>query len=265
MLHSSLKSLAFASALLASVTAVSAGELVIVGTGDGMDILNALGSSFTADNPGSIVVVPPSVGSGGGIRAVGTDQAVLARVARQLTTSETEAGLVYSPIAQIPSVFYTHPGVGVSNLAAAEIAGIFAGKITNWREVGGADLRIRVVRREDADSTLQVLRESMPGWRELAITEKSKLATTTQEALESVRATPGAIGFGPFSQSLPAVVKVLKVDGKAPLDKNYPSGATLAFVHKEKTVTPEARAFMSFAGTQKARALISAAGAVPKK
>ena len=76
------------------------------------------------------------------------------------------------------------------------------GKILNWKEVGGADVRIRVVRREDADTTLIVLRASMPGWKDLAITEKSKLAMTTQEATASVREVPGAIGFGPFSKDL---------------------------------------------------------------
>ena len=61
-------------------------------------------------------------------------------------------------------------------------------------------MRIKVVRREDQDSTLLVLRQSMPGWKDLAITEKSKTAVTTQDCIDTVKEVPGAIGFGPFTQ-----------------------------------------------------------------
>ena len=62
----------------------------------------------------------------------------------------------------------------------------------------------RVVRREDSDSTLTVLRASMPGWKDLTITDRSKMAMTTQEATASVREVRGAIEYGPFSKDLEA-------------------------------------------------------------
>src|SRR5205807_1801356 len=111
-------------------------------------------------------------------------------------------GLHATPMFRLPSAFLVHRGASVSDLTPQQLADIYAGKITNWAEVGGADLRIKVVRREEVDSTLTVLRQSMPGWKDLAITEKSKTAVTTQECVDTVKEVVGAIGFGPYTKAL---------------------------------------------------------------
>ena len=250
-------------AVLGLCAAVHAGDLSLVGTGDGIDLLRALGAAYTADHPETNVIVPPSVGSGGGIAAVGSDKEVLARVARPLSDSEKEAGLIATPVFRLPSAFFVHRAAGVSGLTNAQLADIYRGKVTNWREVGGADLRIKVVRREDQDSTLLVLRQSMPGWKDLAITDKSKTAVTTQDGIDTVKEVPGAIGFGPFTRALEMELAVLKIDGRHPTDLAYPSAVTLSFVHKEATVTPDARRFISYVKDAKARTVLMQMGGVP--
>src|SRR5205085_5742540 len=147
----------------------------------------------------------------------------LARVARPLKDSEVSLGLVPVHIFELPSAFFAHRSAGVSALTAQQLADIYAGTIQNWRDVGGADLRIRVVRREEADSTLTVLRQTMPGWKDLVITEKSKTALTTQDCVNTVKEVEGAIGFGPYTRSLDADLAVLKVNGKFPTEVGYPS------------------------------------------
>jgi len=171
--------------LVASVT--YADEYRVVGTGDGMDVLIALGAAYTADNPGSMVVIPPSIGSGGGIAAVGSEKEILGRIARPLSSTERELGLVATPVFRLSSAIYVHPSVGVTGLTSKQLEDIYAGRIIYWSEIGGNDLRIKVVRREEADSTLLVLRQSMPGWATLEITRRSKMALTTQESIETVR------------------------------------------------------------------------------
>ena len=240
-------------------------DLQIVGTGDGIDLLQALGSDFMVQSKSIHVEIPPSIGSGGGIAAVGAGKSVLGRVARKLANSEITAGIIYQPIARLPSAFYIHPGVGVTNLTTDQLRGIYSGQITDWSQVGAAPLHIRVVRREDTDSTLTVLRQMMPGWKDLEITEKSKTATTTQEAIETVRDVEGAIGFGPYSIKLEPDVSVLKIDGRHPLDPAYPSSVELALIYKSATVTPAARAFIDYANSDKAHAVISRLGSVPVK
>ena len=242
---------------------VQAGDLSVVGTGDGIDLLRALGAAYTADHPDTNVIVPPSIGSGGGIAAIGSNKEVLARVARPLSDSEKEAGLISTPVFRLPSAFFVHRSAGVSSLTTVQLADIYRGRITNWRDVGGQDVRIKVVRREDQDSTLLVLRQSMPGWKDLAITEKSKMAVTTQEGIDTVKEVPGAIGFGPFTKALEMELAVLKIDGHYPTDRGYPSAVTLLFVHKETTITPEAKRFIGYVKAAKAKTVLTSMGGVP--
>ncbi len=248
---------------LAITSPAISGDLRIVGTGDGMEQLRALGSAYTADNPDTLVIVPPSIGSGGGIAAVGANKELLGRIARPLTEKEKELGLNEVPIFKLPTAIYVHKSAGISGLTYDQLADIFAGKIVNWKVVGGADLRIKIVRREEEDSTLLVLRDTMPGWRDLQITSKSKMAMTTQESFESVRQVNGAVGFGPFSRFLGPDVVILKLDGKSPTDPDYPSSNTISYIYKTDTVTREALSVVEYAGSNKAKAFLNRIGGVP--
>lgn len=258
-------SLAITTSVITSPVVANPDELSIVGTGDGIDVLRALGTAFMAENKSIWVDVPQSIGSGGGIAAVGSGKAVLGRVARVLTDAEAAAGVKYEPFAKLLSAIYVHPSTGVTSLTTEQLADVYAGRVTNWNQVGGADLRIRVVRREDGDSTLVILRATMPRWSDLVITEKSKTAITTQDAIETVRDVPGAIGFGPFTRGLEASTVVLTIDGRHPLDPGYPSSVILALIYKDTTITPAARAFIAFLGSEKARGVIVQFGSIPIK
>jgi len=248
--------------LAVSVTA-RAEELAVVGTGDGIEMLQAVASRFRQTEPSIEVTIPQSIGSGGGIAAVGSGTAKLARVARTLSDTERARGLVYLPVAKIPSAFFVHPGTGVTKLDTAQLADIYAGRISNWKDVGGPDLRIRVVRREDSDSTLTALRQTMRGWRDLAITERSKTAVSTQEAVESVRLTEGAIGFGPYSKVLDIGTQVLTIDGHHPSQPGYPSNGELAFVYRADALTPAMSKFIAFSHANEAKAIMLGFGAMP--
>ena len=256
-------SLAVIIALASLQSFAEAKELSVVGTGDGIELLRALSAAYSADNPDTTIMVPPSIGSGGGFAAVGGDKEVLARVARPLTDSERALGLVATPMFLLPSAFFVHRGANVTNVSARHLVDIYAGRIVNWSEVGGANMRIKVVRREEADSTLTVLRQSMPGWKDLAITEKSKSAVTTQDGINTVKDVEGAIGFGPYTKALEMELVVLRVDGKYPTDLDYPSAVTVSLVHKQATVTPDAAKFIAYVKTAKAKTLLSSMGGVP--
>jgi phosphate transport system substrate-binding protein len=113
-----------------------ADDLKIVGTGEGLDIVRALGAAFMSDYPESSVIFPPSVGSDGGVVAVRSDKEVLGRVARPLSLSEQAHGLSYTPVFRLSSTIYAHPSAAITSLSTSQLADIFSGKIVNWREVG---------------------------------------------------------------------------------------------------------------------------------
>lgn len=240
-----------------------AGQINVVGTGDGLEILREVATSFRASHSGVEVAVPPSIGSGGAISAVGGGRETIGRVARPLTESERASGIAYTPVFEIPSAFYVHPDVRIRDLTSKDLKRIFSGEVTNWRELGGNDHRIRVVRREDADSTLQVLRAAIPDFRELTFTERSKLAMTTQEAIDSIRDNPGAIGFGPYSTEFARHLGVIRLDGKAPLDAGYPANVVLALIHKPGISDGNIQAFIGYFAQPHVRRIIKEFGARP--
>jgi len=257
--------LLFAACWLAALTPSASSEtLHVVGTGDGIPNLAALAASYAAELPGTKVSVPPSIHSAGAVREVTMGTAVLGRVARPLTRTEKErVALLETPIFRLPATFFTNAAAGATNLTEEQVRNIYAGKVTNWKEVGGNDLRIRVVRRENVDSTLAVFRETLAGWKDLTILEKSKTAVTTQEATDTVLEVPGAIGFGPYDVSLSNKLVFLSLDGRAPTSEAYPSAVTLTLIHREDTVTEDARRFLDFIFTPKAQHVIRESGAIP--
>ena len=251
--------------LAAATSAVAADDLVIPGTGDGLDMLRHIAAAYTAQNPGTKVIVPPSVGSGGGKIAVVQDRAQLGRIAVPLSAADEAVGMVAVSIVRVPTVFFAHPSARITDLTAHQVADIFAGKITSWADVGGPNLRIRVVRREEADSTLQVLRATMPAWKQLVFTDRSKTAVSTQEAFETVSNYEGAVGFGPYSKAIEQQFRVLSIDGRHPTSADYPSFTTIRLIFKRGHLSDEAKGFLKFATSGEARQIFAGYGGVPER
>ena len=109
-------------------------QLVIPGTGANEVILQELATAFNAENPGDEVVIPPSVGSGGGIRLVGNGEYNLGRVARAFKDEELQHNLQYLAFARDMIVFVVGGRVGVKNLSSQQLAEVFSGKIDGFSE-----------------------------------------------------------------------------------------------------------------------------------
>lgn len=239
--------------------------LTIPGTGDGTTVLTAVAAAFSKQNPGIKVEIPKSIGSGGGVKAAGNGDAVLARVARGIKQKEEHFGLSYQPFAKVPAVFFTTDDIKIEHLSSRQVCDIFSGKISNWREVGGPDLPIRVVRREDGDSTLGVLRKSFPGFDRIEITANALLAKKTPELFALMSKENQAIGFGPYDVAKNSGMRIISIDGRAPTFPGYPSLTTLALVYKDQNLTPAAKKFLDFATSKAAALPISVANGIPAR
>jgi phosphate transport system substrate-binding protein len=250
---------------IAELAPVSANQFIVPGTGDGLDMLRSVAALYNEKYPRTEVIFPPSTGSQGGKLAVARDQALLARVAVPLTAAEEATGLVSIEIARVPTAFFTHPAVKVASLSTEQLADIFSAKIRNWKAVGGPDLRIKVVLREETDSTLQVLRATLKEWSSLVPTDHSKIVVRTHGALDSVSQIEGAIGFGPYSKSMEGQVNFAAIDGQYPTDPEYPSFTTVRLVFKRDQLPDEIKDFIRFARSAEAARIYAAFGAVPSR
>lgn len=241
----------------------NAEEINWVGTENGEPIFEAVAQTFDAAHPDVSVKVPPSIDSGGGIKAVATDRARIARVARGFIDGEKAYDLSMVPFAKVQIVFYVHPDVSIQNLSSKQVCGIYEGSITNWKELGGANLPIRVVTREPGDSAAETLEDNLPGFEDIEVTTRSKTVFDEPASVASVANKRGAIGFGSYGFAANRDVKIIDIDGKDPLAPDYPLALTLGMVFKEENRTGIIEAFVSFAQSPEAREPILRAGGSP--
>ncbi len=249
--------------MIGGVSAVLAEEITIIGTGSGTTILEAIGEAFSQQNSEITINVPESIGSGGGIRTVGRDKYILGRVAREIKEKEKPYGLTYVPYAKIPIVFFTNKSVRVENLSLQQILSIYSDKITNWKDVGGNDAKVRVVTREEGDSSLGILLKSFPGFKDITITSKAKTTFSDPETETTVLKTTGVIAYGSYPNTRLIDVHILNIDDKNATEPNYPYVCTLGFVYKEKNYTGTMKKFVEFATSEVAHEAIREAGGIP--
>lgn len=181
------------------------------------------------------VTVATQGGSAGGISQLGAGQIDIALSSKPISDADRAASpkTAYVPT-QIGSdavgVIITKQvaDAGVKNLTAAQVRGLFEGKITNWSAVGGPDLPVFVYDKEPGRGTREVLDKYLyhgekppppPNSDNFAIVGGN---LETRNKLES---TPGSIaplstGFVEGRDKLVAVT----LDGIAPTSENIASG-----------------------------------------
>jgi len=247
----------------ALATPAAAESFKIVGAGGPQGVLRDAAAAFSKANPGVTVEIPDSVGTGGGFKGVGEGEAAMGRVGRPAKGKEVEYGLDYLVFARSPAVFFAHPGVTVKGLTSAQTVALFAGSVTNWSQVGGPDLKVRVVTRQAGEANLDVMKKVFPGWKDLAITERSKLVNTDQEMSAAVAENAGAIGFGPLNEGRDKKLTVLAIDGVAATDAAYPAQSEFALVFRKSKQTPGMKAFVDFLFSAEGQQIVRANAATP--
>ncbi|MDD2436370.1 MAG: phosphate ABC transporter substrate-binding protein [Massilibacteroides sp.] len=86
-----------------------------------------------------------------------------------------------------------HPSNKLSNLTREQLEGIFTGKIKNWKEVGGTDMKIVAYSRETSSGTYEFFKENVLKNKNYMNGILSMPATGA--IIQSVSQTKGAIGY----------------------------------------------------------------------
>lgn len=238
--------------------------VTLPGTGDSQDLLRQVARSYMLQYPERQVMVPDSIGSGGGIKAVGTGVAPIGRVARVPSPKElaTYGAFQYMEFARVPVAFVVSSNVGVPNLSEAQICAIYSGQITNWKGVGGPDLFINVQARPDAGSNMQTIRKYLPCFAELEVVPKAHFNLRNADLVQSMQTFPGSIGFMPLSEAKLHEFTVVSLDGVAPHTLQYKLGIGLGFVYQQ-LLSPSIQAFLNYLFTEPAHKIMVQTGHVP--
>ena len=158
-----------------------------------------------------------------------------------------------------------NPANPVSDLSVEQIAQIYTGEITNWKDVGGDDLEISRIGREAGSGTRDGF-ETITDTKEAC--KYNQELTSTGDVITTVAGNPNAIGYASLS-AVKDSVKALTVGGVAPSEETVLDGTYTIqrpFVLATRTgeaLSEAAQAFFDFATSADANEIIAAAGAVP--
>ncbi|WP_306598587.1 substrate-binding domain-containing protein [Geothrix sp. 21YS21S-2] len=92
---------------------------------------------------------------------------------------------------------FLHGDLVLFELDKAQLKALFTGKATNWKDVGGPDLKVVVILGEKMPGTNKIFQEQvMDG---AAYASAVRWSGSTPEVIQALAATPGSIGLGPLS------------------------------------------------------------------
>jgi len=192
------KSILMFTAILLTGIAGFAQSITIKGSDTVLPLSQREAESYMKSNKGANITVIGG-GSGVGIAALMNGTTDIAMASRSLKMDERlklqDAGKPYKEItiARDALAIVVHPSNKVSKLTREQIEGIYTGKITNWKEVGGDDMKIVVYARETSSGTYEFLKEHVLNGKNYASTVLNMPATGA--IIQSVSQTKGAIGY----------------------------------------------------------------------
>jgi phosphate transport system substrate-binding protein len=178
---------------------------------------------------------------------------------------EESAGIVQTVVARDGIAVIVHARNPVREMTLAQLRAIYAGEIRSWSELGGDDLPITVITREEGSGTRDTFEERVMG----SATQISPTALVTAYSgglRKMVAEDPRAIGYVTFSQ-INDQVRAVAVDGVMPTDATITSGRYLLqrpfLLLSRGTPTGEADDFLRFILSTEGQAMARADGLAP--
>lgn len=252
-----------------SAQAAADREIRVGGTGGALAAITQLGETFAADRPGLTVTVLPSLGSGGGIRAVRNgviDIAVSARPVREDEGAGTT--LVQVPFARTSVALFTSRPGGAA-ISSEALRAQIAGTAPVWPD--GTPLHL--ILRPDTETDYHVLKAERPAVWEALVQARGRpevpIAATDQQNMDLARSLPGSLTTGTLLQIraedqplFPVTVDGVETSAETLADGRYP--ATKDFVLVVRSDASDlAMTFVSFLREEGAAARLRTLGAIP--
>ena len=243
-------------------SATLSGTVATGGSTSMQKLMSMLQEDFMAKNDGVTVTYDPT-GSGAGITGASDGSLDIGLSSRSLHDDETDVEAITVCLDGIAIVVNTENPV--SDLSLEQLADIYTGKVTNWKEVGGNDAPIVVIGREagsgtrDGFETIVDVKDTCQYAQEL---------TATGAVTAAVASNENAIGYASLS-AVDDSVSALKVNGVECTEETVKDGSYAVqrpfnfIVKKDAQLSDAAQAFITYATDGSANEWILEAGCVP--
>lgn len=271
-----MKKLVILTVVLMAITMLSQAQK-IKGSDTVLPLSQKEAENFLEENPSQSVTVTGG-GSGVGISALLEGTADIAQASRRIKFDEKqklknkgksakEVIVAYDALAVV-----VHPANKVTNLTREQLEGIFTGKITNWKELGGDDMKIIPYARETSSGTYEF-------FMEIVLKHKNYMSgimsmPATGAIIQSISQTKGGIGYVGLAY-LHKNVKAIHVsyDGgevfvspsvENAKNKTYPLVRPLYYYYEEKSES-KVKSFIDYVLSPAGQKIVSETGFVSVK
>ncbi|MCG6928589.1 MAG: phosphate ABC transporter substrate-binding protein [Acidobacteria bacterium] len=240
----------------------------ITGSDTMLTLARRWAEAFMRLHPGIVVHVEGG-GTGAGVVALVDGRADLGTGSRPLLPSEVQRlnekhaslGVSFRCARDGVSV-YLNPANPVHDIDLPRLKELFAGRIANWREVGGPDARVHILRRPPNSGTHQLFRELVLDEEDYA--PDAVILPTTAAVVDAVRHDTGAAGYGGLAFA-PDLVHCA-VGGRPPTPANVRNGsyplARYLFLHAVRQPRGWPRRFVDFVFSDEGQRIVEEVGFV---
>jgi len=270
------KAIALAAALLFSITVVGVtladeAKLQIEGSTTVGPIADAFAEAFMKMHKDLSITVKKT-GSGDGAAALVDGRCDIASMSRFMKEKEFKKAAdngvmpVAHAIAMDGVCVVVHPSNPVSALSTEQVRQIYMGRITNWKDVGGADMPIVAISRDTSSGTYETFHNLVMSKEKMA--GSVEYVNSNPQAHARVKTTKGAMGYVGLG-FVDNDVKALKVDGVMPTRKTIASGVypvsrpLFFFTNGYPKLGSMVHAFCSFYLSEPGQDIIEQKGFVP--
>lgn len=195
------------------------GSVTLAGSTSMEKLANAMNEAFMEKYP-SVSATAEFTGSSAGIESLAAGSVDIGDASRALSDDEKGQGIVENIVAIDGIAVITDTDNTITDIKSEDLAKVYTGEITNWKDIGGKDEQIVVIGREAGSGTRDAFEELMD------VKDSCKYAQeldSTGAVLAKVAATPGAVGYVSLDV-LDDTVNGLQINSVEPTEENILAG-----------------------------------------
>ena len=241
------------------------GRLTFAGSTTMQPLVSQLADAFTVLHPNVSMDIAAG-GSNVGIKAVHDGTADIGMASRELTAEEASS-ITPTTVAIDVLAIVVHKDNPVQSLTLQQLADIYNGQVTNWKDLGGLDQEIVPVQRESSSGSRGAFEELVLE-KQAASAPNLQTAVTAGDVAATISTEEGAIGYVGFG-NLEDSLKLLAINNVTPSQETAKDG-TYPLIRPLTLMTgplsqPLAQKFVDFAMSDQGQQLINSLGWIPVK
>ncbi|PKN33324.1 MAG: phosphate ABC transporter substrate-binding protein [Deltaproteobacteria bacterium HGW-Deltaproteobacteria-19] len=251
--------------------AIAAESIVIKGSTTVLPIAQGALEGYMKANKG-VQISLSGGGSGEGIKAIIDNTADIGNSSREIKKEEIafagKKGI--KPVAHVVAfdalVPVVHNSNPVKDLSTEQLSLIYQGKITNWKEVGGKDMKIVVISRDSSSGTFEswdhfVMKKAKVSPRAQMLASNGAVYTAVSKNRYSI----GYLGMGYVKKGVKAVnVGGVQATPETALSRQYPMSREL-YMYTNGEPRGETAKFLAFVKSPAGQKIVATNGFVPLK